>query len=66
MASPPPRRLSMSALKSKILQPSLTSHYEVYIQAPTEVNSYITLTNAGPGLDVGGNKREDRLQRTMH
>ena len=61
MASPPPRRQSMSALKSKILQPSLTSHYEVYIQAPTEVNSYITLTNAGPGLSIDGTKLEDRL-----
>ena len=61
MAVPAPRKQSMSALKSKILQPSLTSHYEVYIQAPPEVNSTLSLTNSGPGLDVGGNKREDRL-----
>ena len=61
MAVTQPRQHSMSALKAKILQPSLTSHYEVYIQAPPEVNSTLSLTNSGPGLDVGGDKREDRL-----
>ena len=51
----------MSALKSKILQPSLTSHYEVYIQASPEVDAVLSQTDSGPNLRVTGDKRDDRL-----
>jgi len=66
MATTKPKQHSMSALKAKILQPSLTSHYEVYIQASTEVNAVLSNTNSGPRLDVtppgsGASKIEDRL-----
>ena len=64
MATTKPKKHTMSALKSKILQPSLTSHYELYIQASPEVNT--VLSQLGPGLDVsapgtGPSKIEDRL-----
>ena len=61
MASIPPVKHSMSALKSKILQPSLTSHYEVYIQASPEVDAVLSQTASGPNLRVTGDKRDDRL-----
>ena len=61
MASIPPAKHSMSALKSKILQPSLTSHYEVYIQASPEVDAVLSQTASGPNLRVTGDKRDDRL-----
>lgn len=61
MASIPPVKHSMSALKSKILQPSLTSHYEVYIQASPEVDAVLSQTDSGPNLRVTGDKRDDRL-----
>ena len=48
----------MSALKSKILQPSLTSHYEVYMAVPPTVSSYI---QSSSGLSVNGDKTEDRI-----
>ena len=58
MATPDPRARSMSALKARILQPSLTSHYEVFMQAPTTVRSYI---KDQLGLEVNGNNMEDRV-----
>ena len=61
MASIPPVKHLVSSLKSKILQPSLTSHYEVYIQASPEVDAVLSQTSSGPNLRVTGDKRDDRL-----
>ena len=61
MASIPPVKHLVSALKSKLLQPSLTSHYEVYIQASPEVDAVLSQTVSGPNLRVTGDKRDDRL-----
>ena len=58
MAAPAPKKQKMSFLKSKILQPSLTSHYEVYMAVPPTVRSYI---QSSSGLSVDGNKTEDRI-----
>ena len=61
MASIPPVKHLVSSLKSKLLQPSLTSHYEVYIQASPEVDAVLSQTVSGPNLRVTGDKRDDRL-----
>ena len=58
MVAPAPKKQKMSFLKSKILQPSLTSHYEVYMSVPTTVKSYMQTV---AGLTIDGNKTEDRI-----
>lgn len=58
MATPLPKKHSMSALKSKILQPSLTSHYEVYFTPPSAVRSYL---KSQSGITVSGEETEDKI-----
>jgi hypothetical protein len=41
MAAPTPRVRDVSFLRTKIMQPALTSHYEVYILPPPEAKSFI-------------------------
>lgn len=41
MAVVGPKKYTMSQLKSKILQPSLTSHYQVQFPVPTKVMGYL-------------------------
>jgi len=58
MATPLPRKHSMSSLKSKILQPSLTSHYEVYFTPPSAVSAYL---KSQSGLTISGEETEDKI-----
>jgi hypothetical protein len=41
MAAPNPRVRNVAFLKTKIMQPALTSHYEIYIQPPESARSFI-------------------------
>lgn len=57
MAAPAPRPRSMSDIKSKLLRPALTSHYECFFNPPSSVRSWsLQKESAGAGASYDSNQ----------
>ena len=57
MAAPAPRPRSMSDIKSKLLRPALTSHYECFFNPPSSVRTWSAQKeSAGAGAEYNSNQ----------
>ena len=57
MAAPAPSRKSVSSIKSKLLRPALTSHFQCWFNPPEDVKKWISQkSDAGIGIPYKGNE----------